>query len=135
MFKNEKKILLFDGICNLCNRLIQFIIKRDPKAKFRFTALQSKTGQDILLQMKLPMGDFNSIVYIRDGKCLFKSSAILHVLYDLGGVWKIFYLLIIIPSFIRDFTYTIVAKTRYKVFGKRETCMIPSSEIKDRFLD
>lgn len=135
MFKNEKKILLFDGICNLCNRLVQFIIKRDPKAIFRFAALQSKTGQDILLHMKLPMGDFNSIVYIRDGKCLFKSSAILHVLYDIGGVWKLFYAFIFMPPFIRDFAYTIFAKTRYKVFGKRETCMIPSPEIKDRFLD
>ena len=135
MFKNEKNILLFDGICNLCNRLVQFVIKRDLKAKFRFAALQSKTGQALCLHMKLPMGDFNSIVYIRDGKCLFKSSAILHVLYDLGGVWKLFYAFIIMPSFIRDFVYTIVAKTRYKVFGKRETCMIPSSEIKNRFLD
>lgn len=135
MIKNQETILLFDGICNLCNGLVQFIIKRDPKVKFRFAALQSKTGQALLMQMKLPTDHFDSIVYIRDGKCLFKSSAILHVINDLGGAWKLFYVFIIIPPFMRDFIYSIIARTRYKIFGKRETCMIPSPDVEDRFLD
>ena len=135
MTKNEKNIVLFDGVCNLCNRLIRFIIKRDPKAIFRFAALQSKAGQEILIQMKLPKNDMDSVVYINEGEYFFRSSAILHILHDLGGVWKLFYVLIVIPSFCRDFIYSIVARTRYKVFGKKETCMVPTPELQQRFLD
>lgn len=135
MIKNGKNIVLFDGVCNLCNRLIRFIIKRDPKAIFRFAALQSKTGQELLMQMKLPMNDMDSVVYISEEEYFFRSSAILHILHDLGGVWKLFYAFIVIPSFCRDFIYSIVAKTRYKVFGKRETCMVPTPDLQQRFLD
>ena len=135
MIKNEKNILLFDGVCNLCNCLVRFIIKRDTKAIFRFAALQSKTGQELLMQMKLPSDDMNSVVYIRGGEYFYKSSAILHILHDLGGIWKLFYAFIIIPSFFRDFIYSIVARTRYMVFGKRDTCMVPTPDIQKRFLD
>ena len=135
MHTNTERILLFDGICNLCNRLVQFIIQRDPEAKFRFAPLQSKKGQEFLLSIKLATDNLDTIVYIKGRNIYYKSSAILHILNDIGGVWKMFYPFIIIPPAIRDSVYTILASIRYKVFGKRNTCMLPSSDIKDRFLD
>lgn len=135
MNNTKEGIVLFDGVCNLCNYLLHFIIKRDPGAKFRFAALQTMIGQQLLMEKQILSANSNSVVYIRDGNCFIKSSAILYILLDLGGVWKIFYVFIILPPFIRDFVYTIIARTRYKIFGKRDTCMIPTSEIRDRFLD
>lgn len=135
MNNNESHILLFDGVCNLCNRIVKFTIKRDPKEKFKFAALQSVSGQALLKKFDLPLNDFDSFVYITNNKYYRKSAAGLHVLKDLGGIWKIFYVLIIIPRRIRDFFYTIIAKTRYKIFGKRDTCMVPTPHIKRRFLE
>lgn len=128
-------IVLFDGVCNLCNHLVIFIIQRDPNARFRFAALQSKEGQKLLKETKLLPANANSVVYIRDGKYLFRSSAILYILLDLGGVWKLFYAFIILPPFIRNFVYMIIARTRYKIFGKRDFCMVPADDIKNRFLE
>jgi len=134
MNNNQKHILLFDGVCNLCNGIVQFTIKRDPKGKFKFASLQSESGQSLLNQLGLPTNDFDSFVFINGDKYFLKSSAGLHVLKELGGVWKVFYIFIIIPRPLRDFVYSIIAKTRYKIFGKRETCMIPTPELKQRFL-
>jgi len=120
---NNEKILLFDGYCNLCSRLVNFIIKRDKKAKFLFVSLQSATGQSLLKKFGLPGDDFDSVVYIRGDKYYLKSSAILHILKELGGIWKLFFIFIIIPHFIRDFIYKIIAKTRYRIFGRHDSCM------------
>ena len=119
---NNENILLFDGFCNLCSRLANFIIKRDKKAKFLFVSLQSASGQSLLKNFGLPTDDFDSVVYIRSDKCFLKSTAILHILKELGGIWKLFYILIIIPNFVRDFIYKIIAKTRYKIFGRHDSC-------------
>ena len=134
MDNNQRRILLFDGVCNLCNSIVQFTIKRDPNGRFKFTSLQSESGQSLLKQFSLPTNDFGSFVFINGNKYFIKSSAGLHVLKELGGVWKVFYIFIIIPRPLRDFVYNIIAKTRYKVFGKRDTCMIPTPELKQRFL-
>jgi len=134
MNNNKKHILLFDGVCNLCNGIVQFTIKRDPKGKFKFASLQSESGQLLLKQFGLPTNDFNSFVFINGDNYFLKSSAGLHVLKELGGVWKVFYIFIIIPRPLRDFVYSIIAKTRYKIFGKLDTCMIPTPELKQRFL-
>jgi predicted DCC family thiol-disulfide oxidoreductase YuxK len=120
---NNKNILLFDGFCNLCSRLVNFIIKRDKKAKFLFVSLQSASGQSLLKKFGLPTDDFDSVVYIRSDKYFLKSSAILHILKELGGIWKLFFIFIIIPNFIRDFIYKIIAKTRYKIFGRHDSCI------------
>jgi len=128
-------IILFDGVCNLCNHLVIFIIQRDPNARFRFAALQSTEGHQLLKETKLLPANANSIVYIRNGKYLFRSSAILHILLDLGGVWKLFYTFIILPPFIRNFVYMIIARSRYKIFGKRDFCMVPADDMKNRFLE
>ena len=120
---NNKNILLFDGVCNLCSRLVNFIIKRDKKAKFLFLSLQSAGGQSLLKKIGLPTDDFDSVVYIRSDKYFLKSSAILHILKEMGGIWKLFFIFIIVPNFIRDFIYKIIAKTRYKIFGRQDSCM------------
>jgi predicted DCC family thiol-disulfide oxidoreductase YuxK len=129
------RILLFDGVCNLCNSTVRFIIKRDPQARFKFTSLQSDQGQLLLKQFRLPADQFDFIIYIREGECLIKSTAILQILKDLGGRWKLLYGFTIIPEFIRDFLYTIIAKRRYHLFGRQEKCMVPTPDIKQRFLE
>jgi len=120
---NNENILLFDGYCNLCSRLVNFIIKRDKKAKFLFVSLQSASGQSLLKKFGLPTDDFDSVVYIRSDKYFLKSSAILYILKELGGIWKFFFIFIIIPNFVRDFIYKIIAKTRYKIFGRHDSCI------------
>lgn len=134
MSNSESHILLFDGVCNLCNSFVQFTIKRDQKGKFKFAALQSEKGQALLKKFYLPTDDFNSFVFINGNKYFLKSSAGLHVLKELGGVWKLFYIFIICPMPLRDFIYNMIAKTRYRIFGKRDTCMIPTPDINQRFL-
>jgi predicted DCC family thiol-disulfide oxidoreductase YuxK len=129
-------ILLFDGVCNLCNRVVLFVIKRDAGAKFRFAALQSEAGQRLLKKFKLPLNDFDSFVLIIGEKYYLRSTAGLHVFKELGGSWKlIYYLLIIFPVPLRDLVYRFVAKTRYRIFGRKDSCMIPSPGIKERFLE
>lgn len=134
MRKNETHILLFDGVCNLCISVVNFTIKRDSKEKFKFAALQSESGQALLKKFGLPTNDFDSFVFICGEKYFLKSSAGLHVLRELGGVWKLFYAFIIFPGPLRDSIYSIVAKTRYNIFGKQDTCIIPTAEVKRRFL-
>lgn len=130
----KEQLVIFDGVCNLCNGTVQFIIKRDRKKRFSFTTLQSRIGQDILLQCGLPAANQSTIVYVKKGVPFFKSNAVLKILKDLGCCWNLFYILIVIPPFIRDFVYDILAKNRYKAFGKRESCMVPTSEMMERFL-
>ncbi len=131
----NKSIILFDGVCNLCNNSVQFIIKNDKKHHFIFTSLQSDAAQEVLLHFKLKNSNFDSIILIQNNKVYQKSTAILHISRHLTGFWKLNYVFIIIPKFIRDFVYTFIAKNRYKWFGKRDTCMLPTQKLKTRFLD
>lgn len=126
-------IILFDGVCNFCDKSVQFIIKRDPMARFKFASLQSDAGKDLLKLFNVPK-DINSIVLIKNNKAYFKSSAVLNVCKNLKRGWKFLYLLMIVPRPFRDFLYEIMAKNRYKWFGKTESCMIPSPDIRKRFL-
>jgi len=136
MFNLENKsIILFDGVCNLCNNSVQFIIKRDKKQRFLYSSLQSDAAQSILLQFQLSNSNFDSIILVENGKVYQKSTAILKIAKYLPGFWKVSYVFIIIPKFIRDFLYSFIAKNRYNWFGKRDTCMIPTKELKMRFLD
>jgi len=135
IMSSETHILLFDGICNLCNRMVQFTIKRDPKGKFKFASLQSESGQTLLKKFGLSQEGVDSFVLISGDRYYLRSSAGLHVLKELGGIWKLFYVLIVFPKPIRDFVYNIIAKKRYRVFGKRDICMVPTPELKNRFLD
>ena len=127
-------IILFDGVCNLCNNSVQFIIRRDPKATFRFAALQSKIGQQLLKSSGLSTESFDSIILIKNGKVLQRSSAALEIAKGLTGLWPCLYGFKIIPSFIRDPLYNLVANNRYRFFGRKDHCMIPTPELKSRFV-
>lgn len=131
----EKPVVLFDGVCNLCNRSVQFIIKRDKKKRFLFASLQGKTGQEILRQFNLPANDFNSFLILEKNKIYTRSTGALRMLKLLGGGWKLLYGLIIVPKFIRNAVYNWIARNRYNWYGKREECMVPAPELKERFLD
>jgi predicted DCC family thiol-disulfide oxidoreductase YuxK len=134
MDEPSKNIVLFDGICNLCNGLVRFIIKRDRSGKFKFASLQSEVGQRWLMKFGLAKNEFESFVLIRDEKYFLKSAAALKMLVELGGIWKIFYVFILVPRPVRDFIYDRIAKSRYRIFGKRDVCMIPKPELQERFL-
>jgi predicted DCC family thiol-disulfide oxidoreductase YuxK len=134
MGNSPLRIILFDGVCNLCNNMVRFIIKRDPFAKFKFTALQSDQGLQILKQFEFQSDKSDFIIYIRGEKCFVKSTAILYILKDLGGIWMLYFLFILIPVFIRDFFYNILARKRYQLFGRQKNCIVPTPDIKKRFL-
>jgi predicted DCC family thiol-disulfide oxidoreductase YuxK len=131
----ESSVILFDGVCNLCNGIVQFIIKRDPNGKFRFASLQSACGQKLLGKFGLPSNEFDSIVLIQGEQYFLKSSAGLRILKELGGLWKLLLVFTYLPAPFRDFIYDQIARSRYRIFGKRESCMIPTPELKARFLD
>ncbi len=131
----NKSIIMFDGVCNLCNSAINFIIERDKINQFLFASLQSDAAQDILLHFKQKNYDFDSVILIENGKIYEKSTAILKIFRQLNGLWKYSYVFIIIPKFIRDFIYSIIAQYRYQWFGKKETCMIPTKALKVKFLE
>lgn len=131
----EEKIILFDGICNLCSGMVNFTIKRDPQAKFKFASLQSDAGQALLKKFELPLDDFNSFVYIVGNKYFRKSSAGLRVFKELNGLWRCLFIFIIVPPFIRDLVYNLISKNRYRMFGKKETCMMPTPDVMKRFLE
>jgi predicted DCC family thiol-disulfide oxidoreductase YuxK len=130
----NKQIILFDGVCNFCNFWVNFIIDRDAADSFRFAALQSDKGQELLKKFKLNTGDFDTFILIDDEKFYKKSTAALRISKKLNGAWKIFYSLIIIPKPIRDFVYNLIANNRYKFFGKREVCRVPTEQEKNKFV-
>ncbi len=127
-------ILLFDGVCNLCNGAVQFVIKYGSKNTLRFAALQSETGQQILEHFNLPKEDIFSVILVENEKVYVRSSAALRMYKNMGGFWNLMYLFIIVPRPIRDAIYNLIAKNRYKWFGEKESCMIPTPELKSRFL-
>ncbi|HEY4551784.1 MAG TPA: thiol-disulfide oxidoreductase DCC family protein [Bacillaceae bacterium] len=127
------RIVFFDGECNFCDKSVQFIIKRDPKGYFKFAPLQSETGQSLLKPCSIPES-MDSFILMEDHTCYFKSTAALKICKNLRGLWKLFYILMIIPVPIRDYFYGILAKNRYKWFGKKESCMLPTPEQRERFL-
>jgi predicted DCC family thiol-disulfide oxidoreductase YuxK len=131
----NNKIILFDGVCNLCSGTVKFIIKRDKKSIFKFASLQSNFGQNFLIKFNLPVSDFNTFVLIENEKLYIKSKAAFKVIGEFGGFWKILLIFRILPTFISDFFYDIVSKYRYKIFGKKESCMIPDDNILERFIN
>jgi predicted DCC family thiol-disulfide oxidoreductase YuxK len=130
----QHPIILFDGICNLCNGAVQFIIKHDRDKKFLFASLQSETGQQLLKQFGLSLKKFNSFTLVQDDRVYTKSTGALKVARQISGGWKFLYAFIIIPAFIRDGIYSWIANNRYKWFGKKDSCMIPTPELQARFL-
>ncbi|MES2647676.1 MAG: thiol-disulfide oxidoreductase DCC family protein [Bacteroidota bacterium] len=130
-----ERIILFDGVCNLCNNAVQHVIKNDARKLFRFASLQSEFGKQTLQKYKLQANDLSSFILLDNEKLYKKSSGALRVSKYLGGAWPLLYTMIIIPSFIRDAVYSWIARNRYKWFGKQETCWLPTPELKERFIN
>lgn len=128
----DNRIIFFDGVCNLCNGAVDFIIKHDKKAAFKLAALQSEEANNFLRQEQTEKLD--SIVLYDNGKLFTKSTAALRIAKELGFPWRIFQIFLIIPKILRDPVYDLIAQYRYKLFGKRDTCRLPSEETKSRFL-
>ncbi len=131
----ENPVILFDGVCNFCNYWMNFAIKRDKYNQLRFAPLQGEAAKQLLPKYQLNPTLLSSVIFIDKGKAYTQSSAALRICKYLNGGWKIFYGLIIIPKFIRDFFYNIIARNRYKWFGKKESCMVPTPELRARFLE
>ena len=133
--KNSKQIILFDGVCNLCNGAVQFIIKRDKKDVFRYAALQSDLGKQLMSERNIDASQIDSIILIDPGVAFYiKSDAALEIGKQLSGYGIISSVLLWIPSSVRDIVYDIIARNRYKWYGKKEECMIPTPELKAKFL-
>jgi predicted DCC family thiol-disulfide oxidoreductase YuxK len=133
--ENQHAIILFDGVCNFCNASVQFILKRDPKGYFQFASQQSEAGQKLMKRYGLDREKNDSIFLIEGGEAYSHSTAAIRIAKHLKGSWKLLYNLIYIPRFLRDFGYDLIAKYRYRIFGKRESCMVPKPEWKERFLE
>jgi len=130
----KKSIILFDGVCNLCNGFVQFAVNRNRKKNLFFSSLQSEFSQKTLHDFGLKRDYIESLVFYKNGKLYTKSGAALRIAKELDGLWPLTYAFIIVPFPIRDFVYNIIAKYRYKWFGKKDQCMVPSPELKSRFL-
>ncbi|MCH2195092.1 thiol-disulfide oxidoreductase DCC family protein [Kordia sp.] len=132
----DKKIVLFDGVCNLCNGFVDKIISQDKKDVFRFASLQSEIGIAIQEHLQLDTSQLDSVIlYVPEkGTYYHKSSAAFRILNEFGGAWKLLQVFRILPKFINDFGYNIVAKYRYKWFGQKNTCRMPTPEERARFL-
>lgn len=128
-------VILFDGVCNLCNGAVQFIISHDPKGYFNYAALQSEAGQRSLEEFHHSRTEINTIIFIQNGKRYTKSTAALLITRKLSGLWPLLSVFIVIPRFLRDPIYDYIARNRYKWFGQKAECMIPTAEIKLRFLE
>lgn len=127
-------VVLFDGVCNLCNSVVQLVIKYDQKKRFRFASLQSPFGQQVLQQFNLPATEFNSFLLLENGRLYTKSTAALRMAKKMGGWWALLYGFMIVPPFIRNGVYNWVARNRYKWYGKQETCWLPTPDLKMRFI-
>jgi len=133
IYKN-KSIILFDGVCNLCNSSVNFIIKHDKKKHFLFASLQSDATKEILLHHSLNKIIFDSIILIEDTIIYEKSTAVLRIAKKLNNGFQLLYVFILIPKILRDKIYDYIAKNRYKWYGKKDTCMLPTKDLKSRFL-
>ena len=131
----KHQVILFDGVCNLCNSAVQFIIRRDKKETFRFASLQSSLGRKLLGQHPRRTSPQETIILFKNNKVYDRSTAALEIAKELPGAWPAFYIFMILPKFLRDSLYNLIARNRYRWFGKKDECMIPTAEVKNRFLE
>jgi predicted DCC family thiol-disulfide oxidoreductase YuxK len=127
------RIVFFDGVCGLCNSSVDWLLRHDKNQRFLYSPLQGQAASEKLTAEQL--ADLDTIVYFRNGKSLFRSDAALYIVKDLGGIWSLLFGFIIVPRFLRDGIYKWVSRNRYKWFGKKEACRIPSKAERARFLD
>lgn len=127
-------IVIFDGVCNFCDGAVNFIIAHDAKNYFKFAPLQSENGRKLAAEHGIDLQKIDSVILIENGKAYTESTAALKVARHLGGIWSLAYAFIIVPKFIRDYFYKLFAKNRYRLFGKKDACMLPSPEVRAKFL-
>jgi predicted DCC family thiol-disulfide oxidoreductase YuxK len=133
---SNKKIILFDGVCNLCNQSVLKVIQYDKKNTFLFAALQSEKGKEIINNLKIDISKIDSIIlYEPNISYDIKSTAALKIMNDFGGLWVLTQIFFIFPEVFRDFIYNYIAKNRYRWFGKKDNCMIPSTKLNNKFLN
>ena len=130
----ELPLVMFDGVCNMCNAAVQFIIKRDKTDKLRFASLQSDHAKQQLINYDLPADYLDSFILLEKGKLYTRSTAALRVSLYFSGLWRALYIFIIIPAPIRDAVYDFIGRNRYKWFGKKDQCMMPTPEQRAKFL-
>lgn len=130
----KERIVLFDGVCNLCNSSVNFIIDHDRKMNFKFSSLQSEKATELLAKHSENLQDLKSVILIENGIAYEKSDAIFKIAKHLDGFWKYFYYFIYLPKLLRNFIYDLIAKSRYSIFGKRNYCRMPDENTKERFL-
>jgi predicted DCC family thiol-disulfide oxidoreductase YuxK len=131
---DDAPILLFDGVCNLCSGAVRFVIRHDPRGRFRFAALQSETGRRLLVRHGLPPDALDTFVLIEGESCFTRSDAALELARRLGGAGRALAILRLVPRPIRDAAYGLVVRNRYRWFGKSDRCMVPTPELARRFL-
>lgn len=131
----SRPVILFDGVCNLCNSSVQFIISRDVEGKFLFASLQSSTAQKLLRQFDVNAKTIYSIIVIKDGKLYDQSDALIEIAKGLPGMWSLMSATKYLPKFFRNWIYRLVAKNRYRIFGKQASCMVPTPDLSARFLN
>ncbi len=128
-----ERIVLFDGVCNFCNGAVNFIIRHDGDGRFKFAALQSDVGKDLQAKYNVP-SDVDSIILIENEDAVLHSTAAMQIARGLGGAWSLLYAFMLVPTPVRDWLYKLFAKYRYRLFGKKDVCMVPTPDIKERFL-
>ncbi|ELY58778.1 thiol-disulfide oxidoreductase DCC family protein [Natronolimnohabitans innermongolicus] len=132
---DDAPIVLFDGVCNLCHGFVQFIVPRDTEGQFHFASLQSDAGQELLAEHGLAGHDLESVVLIESEDCYVKSSAVIRIAQRLGGIYRLLGPTRFLPRRLRDWVYDLVADHRYRLFGKKDQCMMPTGNVQERFLE
>lgn len=127
--------IIFDGVCNFCNSSVNFIIARDPEGKFCFAPMQGEAAQAVMTQHGVENPELDTFLLIKHGKLYQRTGAALEIAKDLTGYWKYCRIFLIVPAPLRDMFYRLLAKNRYRLFGVREACMVPTPEVRQRFLD
>lgn len=130
----KQSIIIFDGVCNFCNKSINFIIKRDQKSNFLFTPIQNESAQELMKKHNINNKSIDTLILIKGEKCFLRSDAVFEIIKELSGYWYLFGVFRIVPLSMRDYCYNFISNNRYKFFGKKDSCMIPTTELQKRFL-
>lgn len=131
----DAPVLLFDGVCNLCNATVRTVVRYDDRGVFRFAPLQSPVGEELLRRHGLPTDEYDSVVLVEAGKTYIRSTAALQVCRRLGLPWSLLASLFVVPAPLRDPFYDLIARTRYRLFGRTDECQVPSPEVRERFAE
>ncbi|MDB6138696.1 MAG: putative family thiol-disulfide oxidoreductase YuxK [Verrucomicrobiaceae bacterium] len=134
MENEDHPVVLFDGVCNFCNGAVQFLIRHDPRATFRFAAYQSPAGNELALRHGIDPAALETFAVVMEDKALLRSDAAIATALKLGGFWRLAAILKLMPRALRDAVYGLIARNRYRWFGRRESCMVPDADVRRRFL-